>query len=519
MNRRHFIGMAVALPALTTLGGWTLFSHAAATTAGFDNPLFMPRGEGVFGVLRPEGPLTFVAEQGWLPVPGRDGTPFLWYTTEARGRSFHNPVLHLRTGAELAVTLDNQLEEGTIIHWHGLHVPGSEDGHPAQTVSPGEQYEYRFQVRNRGGTYWYHTHAHHRTARQAHQGLASFLLVEDADTDALRDTLNLELGQTDLPLVLQDKRFDGQGRLAYRPNPMQGMMGYLGDEVLVNMTPSATRGVMRRVHRLRLLNGSNARIYRLALLYHEERVPFRVIGTDGGLLEEPREVSEAFLSPGERLEVLVDFADFDEGDTLVLHSLEFDAMMGSDMGRMQRRMMQGRGLQDGDAVALLQFVVQGGEAIRSEVPQRLSRIEPISLADARERDIRLDMAPMQWRIDGQTYHPEQVPIEVDVNTVEVWAIHNASHSMPHPMHIHGFSFQVLSRQGSPAPVREQGVFGGGRTVSDLGWKDTVLLWPGETVRIAIDFSHPYTGNQLYVFHCHNLEHEDNDMMVNVRVRA
>lgn len=514
MKRRQFLGLAAALPVITTFGGWSLFNHAVSAPR-FDNTLFLPGADGPFAVLAPNEPLTLVAEQGWLPVPGRGETPFLWYRTQMNGHEYQNPILLLRTGDELNVTLDNQLDEGTIIHWHGLHVPGRDDGHPIQTVNPGSQYEYRFRVTNRGGTYWYHTHAHHRTARQAHQGLASFLLVEDADTDALRDALGLELGKTDLPLVLQDKRFDRLGHLVYQPNPMQRMMGYLGDEVLVNMTPAATHEVERRLHRLRLLNGSTARIYRLALRADGEAVPFQVIGTDAGLLESPREAHEAFLSPGERLELLVDFAAFAGGDRVELHSLEFEPMAGGGMmgGGM------GGGMHDGDPLALLEFVVGEGEAVTAEVPERLSRIEPIDVTNAAERDIRLDMLRMQWRINGEVYDPDRVPIEVDANTQEVWVIRNADRSMPHPMHIHGFSFQVLSRSGGPDFVREQAVNEEGLTVADLGWKDTVLLWPGETVRIAIDFTHNYEGDQLYVFHCHNLEHEDNDMMVNVRVRA
>ncbi|WP_373067012.1 multicopper oxidase family protein, partial [Thioalkalivibrio sp.] len=330
--------------------------------------------------------------------------------------------------------------------------------------------------------------------------------------------------------------FDRLGHLVYRPNPMHRMMGYLGDEVLVNMTPAATHEVERRIHRLRLLNGSTARIYRLALRAEGQAIPFRVIGTDAGLLESPREAREAFLSPGERLEVLIDFAAFAAGDRVELHSLEFDPMAGGGMGggmmgrgmgggMMGRGMgggmgrMMGGGMHDGDPLALLEFVVREGEAVTAEVPKRLSRIEPIDVTDAGERDIRLDMAPMQWRINGETYDPDRVPIEVDANTREVWTIRNADRSMPHPMHIHGFSFQVLSRSGGPDFVRQQAVNEEGLTVADLGWKDTVLLWPGETVRIALDFTHDYDGDQLYVFHCHNLEHEDNGMMVNVLVRA
>ena len=91
--------------------------------------------------------------------------------------------------------------------------------------------------------------------------------------------------------------------------------------------------------------------------------------------------------------------------------------------------------------------------------------------------------------------------------------------MPHPVHMHGFQFQVLARQNSPKQIRALGVYGNGRIVGDLGWKDTVLLWPGETVRLAVDLSHDFGGDQIYVFHCHNLEHEDAGMMVNMRVRT
>ncbi|MGM0554245.1 MAG: multicopper oxidase family protein, partial [Pseudomonadota bacterium] len=516
MKRRQFLGLAAALPAVTTFGSWTLFNHAVSAPR-FDNALFLPGADGPFAVLAPNQSFTLVAEQGWMPVPGREETPFLWYRARLDGHEYQNPILLLRTGDELDVTLDNQLDEGTIIHWHGLHVPGRVDGHPIHTVEPGKQFEYRFRVTNRGGTYWYHTHAHHRTARQAHQGLASFFLVTDDDNETLNEALGLELGKTDLPLVLQDKRFDRLGHLVYRPNPMQRMMGYLGDEVLVNMTPAATHEVERRLHRLRLLNGSTARIYRLALRANGEAVPFQVIGTDAGLLESPREAREAFLSPGERLELLVDFAAFAGGDRVELHSLAFDPMAGGGMGggMMGRGMgggmgrMMGGGMHDDDPLALLGFVVREGEAVTAEVPERLSRIEPIDVTNATERDIRLDMAPMQWRINGEMYDPERVPIEVNANTREVWMIRNADRSMPHPMHIHGFSFQVLSRSGGPDFVRELAVSDEGLTVGDLGWKDTVLLWPGETVRIALDFTHDYDGDQLYVFHCHNLEHEDN----------
>ncbi len=124
------------------------------------------------------------------------------------------------------------------------------------------------------------------------------------------------------------------------------------------------------------------------------------------------------------------------------------------------------------------------------------------------------MMPMRWLINGTSYKANESPIAVRKGATEIWAIQNARLSMPHPMHIHGFGFQVIERKNSPQQLAALAVDGRGRLATDLGWKDTVLVWPDETVRIALDFAHPFTGEQRYVFHCHILEHEENGMMIN-----
>ena len=129
------------------------------------------------------------------------------------------------------------------------------------------------------------------------------------------------------------------------------------------------------------------------------------------------------------------------------------------------------------------------------------------------------MQMMSFLINGRSFRMDEVVFDVKRGAVEVWRISNPTLGMPHPMHIHGFSFQVLERLNSPPALAATARFGKGRVVSDLGWKDTVLVWPGETVRIAIDFSHDFPGDQTYLFHCHNLEHEDGGMMLNFRVQA
>ena len=498
----------------------------------FQQKLFIPGAGGPLGVLDVVGPLKIRATAASFSLlPGRT-SPFLLYQTEHAGKAFQNPILRIESGARFTASLDNALPEPTIIHWHGLHTPAAMDGHPVNTIAPGGRYDYDFTVRNRGGTYWYHTHAHELTAKQAYNGLASFFLVEDDDQRSLAKALDLRLGVTDLPLVIQDKQFDANGKLLYQPNAQESMMGWLGDIVLANLTPNAVQTVTPRNYRLRLLNGSNARIYRLAFVKGNTPLDFTVIGTDGGLIERPETVTDAFLAPGERLDVLFDAGQAEPGTDIFLKSLAFDPMenegpvggmsgiggMGGGMGQMMAAMSTSQ-LPLGLEFNVLKLSVTAGERVVARLPATLSQITAIRTDGARERKIELSMQQMRFLINGRSFRMDEIAFDVKRGAVEIWNISNPTLGMPHPMHIHGFSFQVLERLNSPPQVSASARFGKGRTVSDLGWKDTVLVWPGETVRIAIDFSHDFPGDQTYLFHCHNLEHEDAGMMINFRVQA
>ncbi len=496
----------------------------------FQQKLFIPVGNGPFGVLDVAGSLKLRATASSFPLMSGRESPFLLYQTEYAGKAFQNPILRIETGARFAVSLDNALTEPTIIHWHGLHTPAVMDGHPVNSIAPGSRYDYDFTLRNRGGTYWYHTHAHGLTAKQAYHGLASFLLVEDDDQRKLAKALDLQLGVTDLPLVIQDKQFDTEGRLRYQPNAHEAMMGWLGDIVLSNLTPNAFHTVAPRTYRLRLLNGSNARIYRLAFVNGNKSLNFTVIGTDGGLIERPENVVEAFLAPGERLDVLFDAGQAQAGDDIFLKSLAFDPMEnegqggmagGGGMGQMMGNMgnMGSSRLPLGMAFNVLKLNVAAGDRVVTPLPASLSKITPIRTESVPDRLIELSMEHMRFLINGRTFRMDEIAFDVKRGATEVWRISNPAVGMPHPMHLHGFSFQVVERINSPPALSAMARFGKGRTVSDLGWKDTVLVWPGETVRIAIDFTHDFPGNQTYLFHCHNLEHEDGGMMVNYRVLA
>ncbi len=492
----------------------------------FQQKLFIPVASGPFGVLDVAGPLKIRATVASFPILSGRESPFLLYQTEHAGKPYQNPILRIERGARFTVTLDNALPEPTIIHWHGLHTPANMDGHPVSTIAPGGRYEYDFTVRNRGGTYWYHTHAHQLTAKQAYNGLASFFLVDDNDQRTLAKALDLQLGITDLPLVIQDKRFDAQGKLVYKPDMHESMMGWLGDIVLANLTPNAVQAVTPRTYRLRILNGSNARIYRLAFVMVNTPLNFTVIGTDGGLIERPEPVTEAFLAPGERLDVLFDAGQAPPGADIFLKSLAFDPMenegTASGMGGMSGMKMGGMTssrLPLGMAFNVLKLSVVAGERVVAKLPATLSQATTIRTEGAVSRKIELSMGHMQFLINGLTFRMDEIAFDVKRGAVEIWHITNQAMGMPHPMHLHGFSFQVLERLNSPAQLSGLARFGKGRTVSDLGWKDTVLIWPGETVRIAIDFAHDFPGDQTYLFHCHNLEHEDGGMMINFRVLA
>ena len=537
INRRKFFQFS-SVAVLAGAGGatWMYFGRYHSNVAGtapigpypfdpiraenFQQKLFIPGSSGPFGILDVGGPLQIRATAASFPILKGQESPFLLYQTEHAGKAYQNPILRMESGTRLQATLHNELQEPTIIHWHGLHTPAAMDGHPGSTIGPNSRFEYDFIVRNRGGTYWYHTHAHNLTAKQAYNGLASFFLVEDEDQRSLAKALDLRLGETDVPLVIQDKQFDDAGKLRYNPNMQESMMGWLGDVILANLTPNAFLTVTPRLYRFRLLNGSNSRIYRLAFVNGQARLNFAVIGTDGGLLEQPQTVTESYLAPGERLDVLIDVGQAQPGEDIFLKSLAFDSMENEGSGGMGGMMggMATSRLPLGAEFNILKLSVTQGERLTAPLPATLSSIRKISIEGITERKIELSMGQMRFLINGRTFRMDEILFDVKRGAVEVWSISNPAHGMPHPMHIHGFSFQIVERLNSPQQVTASAKFGRGRVASDLGWKDTVLVWPGETVKIAINFAHEFPGDQTYIFHCHNLEHEDAGMMINFRVK-
>ncbi len=467
------------------------------------------------------------------------------------------PVIRVRRGQRVRIDLINGLPESTIIHWHGLHVPEAMDGHPRFAVAPGERYVYDFVVVNRAGSYWFHPHPHGRTGRQVYAGLAGLFLVSDDEEGAL----GLPSGAQDLPLVIQDRNLDADNQFVYldgaigagdaaepqRPgrgmmgggmmgggmgggmmggrmmgggmgSMMAAMMGVLGDRMLINGSLQAGRTVERRAYRLRLLNASNTRSYKLA--WHDG-TPLTVIGTDGGLLAAPLQRDYVMLAPAERVDLWVDFGRWAAGSELALRSLGFEG--GIDMGGM---MGGGTALADGAAFVVHRFRIGEGTAKASTLPARLTAIpsaEPRSAVNfARPKVFELTMGMMVWGINGAGFDMlGATELEtVKLGTQEIWEFRNDGRGsmmgmvMPHSMHVHGLQFRVIERSVSRKFADDYESIKAG--LLDEGWKDTVLVMPGERVRILLRFA-DYPG--LFLYHCHMLEHEDSGLMRNYRVLA
>ncbi|MCF7764394.1 MAG: multicopper oxidase domain-containing protein [Verrucomicrobia bacterium] len=426
------------------------------------------------------------------------------------------PVIRLRRGQRVRIRFHNELGEPSIVHWHGLDVPESADGHPRLAVGHGQSYTYDFEVTNRAGTYWYHPHPHMRTAVQVYQGLAGLLIVSDPE----EKDLDLPGDAGELLCVLQDRRLDADNQLVYAGasgegrgrggGGMGGMMetmnGWLGDRMLVSGRVQPTIDVDRRAYRVRLLNGSNARIYKLAW---SDRSPMTLIGSDGGLLEKARTQAALTLAPGQRAEVLLDLSAHAGAAPLQLLSLAFPAGAVGRVGMMA----ESSPVPQGAALTLMTLRISETKGPGVRLPKKLSTHNFRKLPNAPVRPVPLTFMRMSWLIDGRSFDMQDVAKEETVapNSTHVWEFENQPNpmgmEMAHPIHVHGLQFRVLARSGGAAnPLREG--------INDTGWLDTVLVLPGEKVRVQIKFSsHP----GLYLYHCHILEHEDMGMMRNFRI--
>ncbi len=403
------------------------------------------------------------------------------------------PTLFANSGDSIDIQFINMLSEKSNIHWHGLFAPADMDGHPKDVVDPAAQKQYLFTISNRAGTYWYHPHPDLRTAKQAYEGLAGFFIVTDKEEQALK----LPSGGYDIPLVIQDKRMDTSGQFPYVLDSNDHKNGLLGDRILVNGIHAPVLEISSGWYRLRLLNGSNARIYNLSFA---NKVPMYIIGSDGGLLQYPEQVESLLLSPGERVDMLIDCSSLTVGEEFYLQSEPFSGSI-----------YQGK-----QGFNIMKLRVAGTTGFLFSVPSALSSfsmLNPGSAVRTRSFDVSNggghsghdhNSTAVMHVINGKSYDEKRIDINAVSSTIEHWIFDNTIGIDPHPMHLHGAMFQVLSRTGGRAHILPH----------EKGWKDTVLLMPGEKVEILVQFS---SHKGVYVFHCHNLEHEDSGMMLQMKL--
>lgn len=454
LTRSGFVRATAASVAALSVGGAASLSpsraRAAPPTGVTRYPLNIPPSVSPVGLTLTEAP-SVVDLGGQLSN--------VW----AYNGSFPGPSIVARQGDTASIHLVNGLAEETITHWHGMVVDDVNDGHPRFAVGPGATYDYAFTINQRACLNWYHPHPHMLTGRQVNLGIAGAFIVRDAQEDAL----GLPSGGHEVPLIIRDATLDRAGNLQYKPRSG----GFDGQMPLVNGTRSPYLEVDSGLYRFRVLNGANARIFGLAL---SDGAPFTLIGNDGGLLESQVPLTRIDVAPAERLDLLVSFAGLAVGQRVVLRDLR----SGWDLLELRR--------------------VAGGTA--EGVPSlALPTIAKLSQTGG-TRSFSFDGMS---KINGREYDLNRIDFEVPFGATELWRFTTKGNA-PHPVHVHGASFQVQSRTGGRGTVFPW----------ERGWKDTVLLEDGETVDVLVRFD-MFRG--IYLIHCHKLEHEDMGMMANFRV--
>ena len=402
-------------------------------------------------------------------------------------QSYLAPTVRVTAGNDIRLNVTNNLSEDATLHWHGFDLPAAADGGPHQVIPPTTTWSPEFQVRQKAGSFWYHSHMMGKTAEQVWAGLAGFMIVDDAESAGLG--LPSTYGVDDIPLVLQDRIFTEDGQMPYEPGFFDMVDGLIGNVPLTNGTPGAFFDARAGLLRLRILNGSNATFY--AVHFVDERQFFQ-IASDGGFLQRPFEINRVLLSPGEREEVLVELSD---SQTALLRAAPMNAEEAIKSDEVLDRTLRG----EEDPFTFLE-IRPSGIAGTTSVPQTLATLSSARPDDAaRTRRFELDMGLRKHTINGVEMDIGHVNEVVPVGQAEIWEIINKSW-MAHPFHVHGTQFRILDREGrTPHP-------------GEAGLKDTVVSYPGETLRLLVRFDEYTDPEQPYMYHCHVLEHEDAGMM-------
>lgn len=383
------------------------------------------------------------------------------------------PTIRATRGEQVEVRVTNDLNETSTLHWHGMHLPAEMDGGPHQMIPVGETWTPSWVVDQPAASLWYHPHPHGATARHVYRGLAGMFIIDDDAEGAL--ALPRDYGVDDIPLIVQDRKFNGDGSLDESSSVWQSD-GVVGDTILVNGTLGPYFEVTTQTVRLRILNGSNTRPYNFAF---EDQRAFSVIGTDGGLLEAPAKMNEVQLSPGERAEVVVVFAF---GERVRLQSGPSDT---------RNRLAGGT-----DSLDIVEFRASDQLGGTSRVPDQLVAIPRTEESSAaRTRDFELS----GFAINGQVMDMARIDDVVRLDDTEIWNVTSLD-DMTHNFHVHDVQFQLLDIDGREPPPRLR------------GWKDTIWLPQGQRFRLIMTFTDYASDEWPYMYHCHILRHEDQGLM-------
>lgn len=444
------------------------------------------------------------------------------------------PAIFLKKGDRLNVRVENGLDEDSVLHWHGLLVDGQYDGGPQSAIGAGGSTTINTVVDQPAATLWYHAHPHGRTGYQTAKGIGGMLIVEDEASQGLG--LPSTWGEDDLPIVLQDKYLNDDGQIVYKLNHNTAGLGWFGQHMFVNGVKQPEHYAPRGWVRLRLLNACNARALKLKL---GDGSPFYVIASDGGLLPSPVSMTELVMVPAERFEILVDGS---AGQAIDLVMARYDEQYGANAApfdvdyklltihptRPAKNSMMPPVLTQLPEVVVpagirhrrIEFKLMGHFPIDPDPSGPLPEIWPFDFAWNDEDSVFDDHTLMhinQIAVDDEpmaSFDLQQASFEVPRHSTERWTL-SLRHGdiYPHPFHVHGTQFRVLSINGGAVPAHLQ------------GWKDTVNIQgalnvrsePG-TVDILVRFDHEAAMPHPYMVHCHILEHEDGGMMLGFAVK-
>lgn len=411
------------------------------------------------------------------------------------------PTLIVNKWDRVQMNVTNNLTgtgNSTTVHWHGLHVPAMFDGGPHQLINQGSVWNPQFQILNSAGTFWYHPHGDKKTELHVSKGIAGMIIVKDSIEAAI--TLPRTYGIDDFPIIVQTKAFDALHQIA---------IGTAEDTAIcVNGTVHPYLNAPAQVIRLRLLNGSSMRTYNFGFTGNKS---FKMIATDGGLIDNAITLTRILLSPGERVEILLDLQDMN-GQTVYLNSFSSEMPNGiygaATVSGMMGNTIPGYNLNplNGADFRILQInVVDPTDNPVTTTPNALTTNTPWSgYTITRTFNLRPDFmmnghVAGPFNINGSKFDINVINVTTYLNNIEKWRITNNT-GIAHPFHIHDMHFYLLNVNGGAVPAYEKGK------------KDVVLVLPGQYVEFITKFEDFADEHIPYMYHCHLLPHEDEGMM-------